>query len=73
MSWAYSDINGMSDKKRRDIFHVLDKIKEQYNCAEKVYDLKISEQTRSKMELYYSDSVRKLEKMMERDLSDIWF
>ncbi len=73
MSWEYSDINGMSDKKRRDIFHVLDKIKEQYNCAEKVYDLKISEQTRSKMELYYSDSVRKLEKMMERDLSDIWF
>lgn len=52
---------------------MLDKIKEQYNCAEKVYDLKISEQTRSKMELYYSDSVRKLEKMVGRDLSDIWF
>lgn len=72
-AWAYHNINGVSDKRRREIVHELPNIQKQYNLAEKIYDLKIPLETRKKMELYYNDSVRELEQLMNRDLSKIWF
>ena len=71
--WEYNYTWEVSDKKHREAFCKLQKLQEQYECAKKIYNLKLSEETRKKMELYYNDSVRELEKMLNKDLSKIWF
>lgn len=46
---------------------------EQRNQARKIYNLKLSQDKRKMLEEYYNDSVRELEIMLNRDLSEIWF
>lgn len=41
--------------------------------AERVYDPKMSAEQRNNLENYYNDSVRALEKFLDRDLSGLWF
>lgn len=53
--------------------HEIEQIKEEYNKAEKIYDIKLTEQQRKMLEEYFDDSVRKLEKELGKDLSKLWF
>lgn len=46
---------------------------QKYNKALKISDLKMTEQQREKLKLFYGDSVRSLEAFTKRDLSQIWF
>lgn len=41
--------------------------------ASKITNLKMTENQKRKMEIYYADSVRKLEVMTGRNLSMLWF
>lgn len=43
------------------------------NTAKKLYDIKILPEQREKTERYYYDSVRNLEKLLDKDLSKLWF
>lgn len=44
-----------------------------FNQAEKIYDVRMTGEQKQFLEKYYYDSVRRLEKIMDRDLSEIWF
>lgn len=48
-------------------------IMRKYDEADKIYGLKITEQQKKKLQLYFNDSVRQLEKILNRDLTEIWF
>lgn len=44
----------------------------QFRLSEKIYDVRLKERQRKMLQEYYHDSVRKLGKMMGRDLTKIW-
>lgn len=62
-----------SGRSRDVIMNEFVEAEKQYNKAEKIYDLKLSEDERKMMEAYYNDSVRELEKVLNRNLSEMWF
>lgn len=43
------------------------------SAAKKLYNIKILPEQREKTESYYYDSVRNLEKLLDKDLSKLWF
>ena len=43
------------------------------NCVKKLYNIKILPEQRRNTEKYYYDSVRDLEKLLDKDLSKLWF
>ena len=53
--------------------HRLKEIYEKLDQADKIYGIKMTEIQRKKTEAFYNSSVRKLEKAINRDLSQIWF
>ena len=55
------------------IMNELAELEEQCNRARKIYNVKLSQDKRKMLEEYYNDSVRELEIMLNRDLSEIWF
>lgn len=52
-----------------EIFHIA----EQMEAAEKIYNPKMTPEQRKRLEDFYRPSVRKLEKMLDKDLSKLWF
>lgn len=48
-------------------------IQSQYGKAEKIYGLKMTAEQRGKMEEKFADSVRRLERLIGKDLSQMWF
>ncbi len=44
-----------------------------YEQAAKIYGIKMTEEQRKKAEVYYAHSIRKLEIIVDKDLSTIWF
>lgn len=48
-------------------------IKKKYDDAEKIYGLRIKNEQKDLLEKYFNDSVRRLERALNRDLSEIWF
>ena len=45
----------------------------QMEFAEKIYNPKMTPEQRKRLEDYYRPSVRKLEKILGKDLSKLWF
>lgn len=43
------------------------------NYVKKLYDIKVLPEQRRKTEKYYHDNVRSLEKLLDKDLSKVWF
>lgn len=43
------------------------------STAKKLYNIKMLPEQREKTESYYYDSVRELEKLLDKDLSKLWF
>ncbi len=73
LSYEYRYLKEASGRNEEEIMDELATVEKQYNQARKIYDLKLSEGERKMMEAYYNDSVRELERMLNRDLSEIWF
>lgn len=48
-------------------------INNQFEAAEKLYGVKMTDKQRKKLENYFNESVRRLEKYLDKDLSNIWF
>ncbi len=71
--YEYRYLKEASGRNKEEIMDELTEIKKQCDQARKIYDLKLSEGERKMMEAYYNDSVRELERMLNRDLSEIWF
>lgn len=73
----YHDINleyryGEKSNMNR-VYHDYLKIKKEYESADKIFNVKLLEKQRQKLEEFYYESVRNLENLMNKDLSDIWF
>lgn len=66
-------INGVSERSRNEVFSEFMEVERKYNQSKKIYDLKLSKDIRKKLEKYYYVSVRELEKMIKKDLSEVWF
>lgn len=48
-------------------------VREQYEHANKLYGVKLTDHQKKKLEAHFNDSVRKLEKELGKDLSKLWF
>ncbi len=73
LTYEYQYLKEASGRNKEEIMDELAEVEKQYNQARKIYDLKLSEGERKMMEAYYNDSVRELERILNRDLSEIWF
>lgn len=69
--YRYPD--GVLGQSRDTIYEEYLEVKGRFRQAEKIYDLTLSGEMRKKLERYYYDSVRELEGMLNKDLSEIWF
>lgn len=73
LKYEYYFLKAPSERSNKETLDELAEIEKQFEHAEKIYDLKLSGEDRKALESYYNDSVRELEKIINRDLSEIWF
>lgn len=73
MKYDYHFLKDPSERSKKEILNELAEIERQFEQAGKIYDLKLLREDRKALESYYNDSVRELEKIINRDLSEIWF
>lgn len=59
--------------KRHEVQGKCFEIQKEYEKAHKIYNLQISNKYKNMAELYFFESVRKLESALEKDLSELWF
>ena len=71
--WEYKYPEKIRKLSRDELFEEQLKIQKQFEQAGKIYNVKMTTEQRKYLQVYYCDSVRKLEKMINRDLSEIWF
>ena len=73
MGYEYDHLKEKFEQNKAENLDEFAEIEKQYNHAKKIYDIKMTKDERQKLEMYYNDSVRELEKLLDKDLSEIWF
>ncbi|MDE7430764.1 MAG: sulfotransferase domain-containing protein [Lachnospiraceae bacterium] len=73
MEVLYRYPDGVLGRNRDEVYSEYLEVKEQFRQAKKIYNMKLSEDMRKKLEMYYYDKVRELEKLLNKNLSQIWF
>ena len=66
-------LDGKDAQKRDEKYQEYMNVREQYEQANQLYGVKLTDQQKKKLEAYFNDSVRKLEKELGKDLSKLWF
>lgn len=69
----YYYLRDVSDRSGDEIADELAEAQLQYDRAEKIYDIKMTADMRKRLEAYYNDSVRELETLLDKDLTQLWF
>lgn len=71
--WEYKYPKEIRSYTEDELFQEKLEAEKQYGKENKIYNVKMTTDQRKMLERYYFDSVRKLERLLDKDLSGIWF
>ena len=73
LSWRILDDPETTLARANEIENELFRIGDQCEAAEKIYNPKMTPEQRRRLEDFYRPGVRRLEKLLDKDLSKLWF